>query len=197
MTTPSTELPRRLVLLARPGAGKSTQAERLAERLGVVHLSSGVLLRQEIALSSTGGKAIAPSIEHGDLVPDELVVPVVITHLEQAVAAKGGYVLDGFPRDLAQEAAFTRMVPANLRPQVIISLTVSAEECRRRLLSRAQIEDRNDDIPGTIERRLAGFERDVVPVIEYYRHRRMLVPIDGEGTPEVVTKRIFDRLGLS
>jgi adenylate kinase len=197
MSAPDAEQPRRLALLARPGAGKSTQAEHVAEHIGVAHLSSGTLLRQEAALPSAHGRTIASAIAHGDLVPDEIVVPVVITHLERAVAARGGYVLDGFPRDLAQETTFTRVVPEDVRPQVVVFLTVSAEECRRRLLARAEIEGRNDDIPGTIERRLAGFERDLVPVLRYYRHRGLLARIDGEGGPETVTKRIFERLGLS
>jgi len=197
MSEVDTGPPRRLALLARPGAGKSTQAEHLAGRLGVAHLSSGALLRQEADLPSAHGRAIASAIEHGDLVPDEIAVPVVITHLEQAIAARGGYVLDGFPRDLVQEAAFTCLVPEDVRPQVVIFLVVSAGECRRRLLARAQIEDRNDDTPGTIERRLAGFERDVVPVLRYYGHRGLLARIDGEDAPEIVTKQIFDRLGLS
>jgi len=197
MTMASTEEPRRLALLARPGAGKSTQAARLAERLGVDHLSSGALLRKEEGSSTACGRTITSAIKHGDLVPDEIAVPVVITHLEHAVAARGGYVLDGFPRDLAQEAAFTRLVPEDIQPQVVIFLVVSAEECRRRMLTRAEIEDRNDDTSGTIDRRLASFERQLVPVIGYYEHRGILVRIDGEDAPEIVTKRIFDRLDLS
>ena len=186
---------RRLVLLARPGAGKSTQAALLAQRLGVAHLSTGALLRGEVASSSALGRAIAPVLEDGDLVADELVVAVVARHLEDAVAA-GGYVLDGFPRDLAQDTALAEQFPDSLQPQVAVLLEVDPEECRRRLLSRAAVEGRGDDTPETIEHRLGLFEKDLSPVIDRYERRGCLVRVDGEGDRHVVTERILDRLGM-
>jgi adenylate kinase len=186
---------RRIVLLARPGAGKSTQAGLLAGRLGIAHLSTGALLRDEVASSSPLGQAIAPALERGDLVADELVVPAILRGLEGAVVT-GGYVLDGFPRDLAQESAFSHTFPQAVQPQAVLLLDVRAEECRRRLLARAAIEGRSDDTPATIEHRLKRFEEDLTPVVARYERRGILMRIDGEGDPQVVTERILDRLAL-
>jgi len=188
--------PTRLVLLARPGAGKSTQARLLAGRLGVVHVATGALLRREVAASSTLGNVLAPLLDRGDLAPDELVEAIVTPALERAVAA-GGYVLDGYPRNLAQARALTETAPGRLDPQVVLSLEVDALECRRRLLERASRERRSDDTPGVIAQRLAVYERDTAPVLEYYRSAGILVPVDGHASPEVVTGRILTLLGLA
>ncbi len=185
---------RRIVLFARPGAGKSTQAALLATRLGVPHLSTGALLRDEVVSGSALGQLIAPVLERGDLVEDELVVPVVAQHLEAAAAA-GGYVLDGFPRDLAQDTALAAKFPDAVQPQIAVLLDVPAEECRRRLLARASSEGRSDDTPQTIDHRLALFDTDLLPVIERYEQRGLLVRVDGEADRRVVTERILDRLG--
>lgn len=184
----------RIVLFARPGAGKSTQAAMLAKRLGVPHLSTGAVLRDEVASGSALGQLIAPVLERGDLVADELVVPVVAQRLGAAAAA-GGYVLDGFPRDLAQDSALGAQFPDAVQPQAAVLLDVPAEECRRRLLARATSEGRSDDTPQTIDHRLALFDTDLVPVIERYERRGLLVRVDGEADRHVVTERIIDRLG--
>ena len=194
MATTGTVPVRRVVLVARPGAGKSTQAALLARRLGVTHLSTGAVLRDEVASGSALGQLIAPVLERGDLVEDELVVPVVAQRLEAAAAA-GGYVLDGFPRDLAQDTAFAAQFPGAVRPQVVVLLEVPAEECRRRLLARAASEGRSDDTPQTIDRRLALFDTDMLPVIERYELLELLVRVDGEADRHVVTQEILDRLG--
>lgn len=186
---------RRIVVLARPGAGKSTQAGLLARRLGTAHVSMGALLREEVTSSSALGRAIAPVLERGDLVADELVVPAVLRRLEDAVAA-GGYVLDGFPRDLAQESAFSQTFPEAVQPQAVVLLDVPVEECRRRLLARAAIEGRGDDTPGTIEHRLKRFEEELAPVVERYERRGLLTRVDGEGDPQAVTERLLDRLAV-
>ena len=195
MATTRTVPVRRVVLLARPGAGKSTQAALLAQRIGVAHLSTGALLRGEIASASPLGRAIAPVLERGDLVADDLVVAVVARRLDDAVAA-GGYVLEGFPRDVVQEAAFRERLPGAVQPQAAVLLEVRAEECRRRLLSRSAVEERDDDTPETIDHRLGLFDKDLTPVIERYEQRGILVRVDGEANPQVVTERILDRLGM-
>ena len=181
------------MLFARPGAGKSTQAALLARHLGVTHLSTGAVLRDEVASGSALGQLIAPVLERGDLVADELVVPVVARRL-QAAAGAGGYVLDGFPRDLAQDTALAAQFPGAAQPQVAVLLDVPAEECRRRLLARAAVEGRNDDTPQTIDHRLALFDTDLLPVIERYEQRGILVRVDGEADRQVVTERILARL---
>lgn len=196
MATTRTVPVRRVVLLARPGAGKSTQAALLAQRIGVAHLSTGALLRGEIASASPLGRAIAPVLERGDLVADGLVVAVVAQRLQDAVAA-GGYVLDGFPRDLAQDTALAEQFPDGLQPQAAVFLDLPAEECRRRLLARAAAEGRGDDTPETIDHRLGRFDEDLAPVIERYGQRGMLVRVDGEAERNVVAEQILAGLGIS
>lgn len=181
------------MLVARPGAGKSTQAEALADRLAVDHLSTGAILRSEVASASPLGRQVAEAVRHGELVPDQVMVEVVVPRLRRA-AAGGGYVLDGFPRDLAQRRALQRSVPGTVRPQVAVHLAVGAPRCRSRLLARAAREGRSDDRPETIERRLASFDHDTEPLLEDYRRRQMLVTVDGEQSPEAVTAQILQAL---
>jgi adenylate kinase len=185
----------RLVLLGRPGSGKSTQASQLAARLGLVHLSSGEVLRQEAASLSAIGRAIALTLERGELVADDLAVAAILPDLEKTVSLSGGYVLDGLPRDLVQAQWLAGLVSSGLEPQVAVSLEVNIEECRRRLLDRARLENRSDDARDTIERRLAAYERETSPVIAYYERAGILAAIDGEGSPEGVTARILERFG--
>ena len=185
------EPPRRLVLLGPPGAGKTTQARRLAARLGVVYLDAGSLLRQEVPAAGRLGTALAP--EQGEVAPDQLVAELVPSRLGEATEG-GGYVLDGFPHDLAGTEALAAPGPGDLTPQVAIVLQVDRFECRRRLLARASRERPSDDTPETIERRLAAYDNDIAPVLDYYRRGGILLGIDGVGPPEAVTERILASL---
>ena|GEM_PF-53453 len=185
--------PSRVVVLARPGAGKSTQAAAVAAALGVVHLSLGELLRHEVAAASTLGRAVAGAVDRGDLVADEVALEVLVPLLERAVL-DGGYVLDDFPRDLAQAEALDRLAARRLAPDVALSLEVSATESRGRLEARAQIEHRSDDIASTVERRFVAYDDEMAPVLEYYRRARLLVSVDGEGAPSAVTARVLEVL---
>jgi adenylate kinase len=156
---------RRLVLLARPGAGKSTQARLLAERLDLLHIDTGARLRHEVESGSAIGRAIRSALGHGALAPDELVLDLVRPGQEQA--ADRGYLLDGFPRNLSQAKALAAVGPVGLRPQAAILLEVSPEECRRRLLARAALEHRVDDTAETISTRLEDYERETAPVVDW------------------------------
>lgn len=189
-------IPRRLVLLARPGAGKSTQAGRLSVVLGIEQVDTGEILRAEVGSSSELGSAIAPTILRGELVPDNTVIAVITPFLERAVAL-GGYVLDGFPRDLAQAEALANLEPSGLAPELAISLELSPEVCRRRLLARAELEGRADDTPETIDRRLAAYDKDMVPVLGWYDKREILMRICAAGAPEAVTDRLLTSLKAS
>ncbi len=186
---------RRLVLLARPGAGKSTQAERLATRLGLVHLASGDVLRREVASATPLGQAVADALVHGELAPDELVMSAIVPDLEEALARSGGFVLDGFPRDLRQARALAALAPRDLEPQLALEIDVSIAECRRRLFARAPLEGRSDDNAATIDYRLSAYETEMAPVIEFYRHEGILRVVDGEREPDEVTKLLFAELG--
>ncbi len=188
--------PRRLVLLARPGAGKSTQAERLAARLGVVHLATGDVLRREVASATPLGRAVAEALEHGELAPDELVMSAIVPDLEEALTRGGGFVLDGFPRDLPQARALAGLSARGLEPQLALEIDVSVAECRRRLLARAPLEGRSDDNAETIDHRLASYEAEMAPVIDFYRDEGILRVVDGERAPDEVTKLLLGELGL-
>ncbi|MHB1598088.1 MAG: nucleoside monophosphate kinase [Acidimicrobiales bacterium] len=195
--SPRAARPRRVVVLARPGGGKSTQAARLARRLGVDHLSSGAMIRDEVASSSGLGRTVAPLVERGELVPDELVLAVIVPALRKAVADHGGYVLDGFPRDVAQATTLAGLGSLALGPELALWLDVGADECRRRLLGRAGLEGRSDDTARTVERRLAAYEQETAPVLTYYEGGGDAIVVDGVGAPEDVEDRVADALGVA
>lgn len=188
-------------MLAPPGAGKGTQADRLAARYGIEHIATGEMLRAEVAATSDIGREAESYLARGDLVPDELLLDLVARRVLAAVAANG-YVLDGFPRTLDQAEAAHQMV-ANLDGvalQAALHLKVGTDELRSRLRARAASEGRQDDIDGTIEHRLDVFHTQTEPLLEYYRSRGILHVIDGERHPDEVTDEIMallESLGLT
>jgi adenylate kinase len=171
----------RLLMVAPPGAGKGTQAVRLARHYGITHLSSGELLRQEVAQGTTIGQAAAADLDRGDLVPDELVLEM-LTQPALDAAGQGGYVLDGFPRTLrqAEEAYQIAQRYEDVGLQAVIHLKVGRDELRRRLLSRAHREGRKDDDEETIDHRLDVFDRETRPLLDFYARRGLVIDIDGE-----------------
>ena len=170
----------RLLLVAYPGAGKGTQATRLAAHYGVALLSSGELLRAEVTSGTRIGKAAADHLRRGDLVPDELVLEVLSSPLLEA-ARRGGFVLDGFPRTLRQaEAAYALARETDVELQAVVYLRVGQVELLRRLRARAELEGRADDGDGTIAHRFEVFENQTEPLLGFYAGRGILVEIDGE-----------------
>jgi adenylate kinase len=177
----------RLLLVAPPGAGKGTQAEKLAAHYGIAHLSSGDLLRKEVAEGTEIGRTAAAYLERGDLVPDELVIAMLFTPALEA-ARKGGYVLDGFPRSLpqAEEAYQMARQIEGIELQAVIHLRVGRDEVRRRLMARAEQEGRRDDNEATIAHRLDVYESETRPLLAFYAGRGLLVDIDGEQSVDQV-----------
>ncbi len=176
----------RLLLVAYPGAGKGTQATRLAAHYGVAKLSSGELLRAEVARGTQIGKAAADFLRSGDLVPDELVLKVLSSPLLEA-AKSGGFILDGFPRTVSQaEAAHSLAQEMDVELQAVIYLRVSEGELLRRLRARADGEGRSDDGEKTISHRFEVFEAQTEPLLAYYERRGILLDIDGEQPVEDV-----------
>jgi adenylate kinase len=171
----------RLLMVAAPGAGKGTQAELLAEHYGIAHLSSGDLLRKEVAAETDIGQSAAEYLERGDLVPDDLVLEMLTGPILDG-AAHGGFVLDGFPRTLRQAEEAYRMARQfeDVELQAVIHLRVGPDELRRRLRSRARREGRTDDDEATINHRLEVFDRETKPLLEFYAGRGLIVDIDGE-----------------
>lgn len=177
----------RVLLVAAPGAGKGTQAEKLATRYGVAHLSSGELLRHEVTAGTDLGKQASDDLRHGDLVPDELILTMLAEPIIEA-SRKGGYVLDGFPRNVRQaEAAYelTKQV-GGIELEAVIHLEVAREELQRRLLARAGHEGRSDDSEDVVAHRFEVYAAETEPLLTFYRARHLVLEINGEQDEEQV-----------
>ena len=171
----------RLLLVAYPGAGKGTQAAKLAVHYGIAQLSSGELLRAEVARGTRIGKVAADYLTRGDLVPDELVFEMLSAPLLEA-ASNGGYVLDGFPRTLRQaEVAYSvAQEIKDVELQAVVYLRVSHDELLKRLRTRADRDGRTDDDEVTIANRFKVFETQTEPLLDFYSRRGILLDINGE-----------------
>ncbi len=177
----------RVLLVAAPGAGKGTQAEKLAARYGVAHLSSGELLRREVRAGTDIGNQAADYLRRGDLVPDELILTMLTEPIIEA-SRNGGYVLDGFPRNLRQaEAAYelTKHV-GGIELETVIHLEVAREELRRRLLARAEREGRSDDTEEVVTHRFEVYAVETEPLLAFYRARHLVLDINGDQDEERV-----------
>ena len=184
----------RLLLLAPPGAGKGTQGELLAAKLGVRHIAAGDLLRAEARAGTPGGDQIAGFQERGDLVPDQLVIDLLLPVVIEA-AAHGGYILDGFPRTLPQATAAAELgVRFDVTLDAVVYLYAPDAVLTRRLLARAGQEGRADDTEGVIRHRLEVFAETTEPLVAYYRKRGILVAVDADQPPDSVTEQIQARL---
>jgi adenylate kinase len=181
----------RLLLIGAPGAGKGTQAELLAERFGLAHISSGDLLRQHVREQTSLGQTIRSYVDKGDLVPDSVVLDMLRKPVVAAVEA-GGYVLDGFPRTVEQaEAAFVVAQALGVEVQAAIHLDVPREELVRRLLSRRR---GSEDTEEVIEHRLEVYLEKTVPLLAYYAGRELMFAVDGAQPPDAVHEEIVTRL---
>jgi adenylate kinase len=170
----------RLLMVAPPGAGKGTQAKRLADHYGIAHLASGDLLRKEVAAGTEIGKAAAAYLDRGDLVPDDLVLKMLTIEVLEA-STDTGYVLDGFPRTLRQAEAAYEIAKQfeDVTLQAVIHLEVGPEELRRRLLGRAHREGRSDDDESTVNHRLKVYDRETRPLLAFYAERGLVLNING------------------
>lgn len=182
-------------MVAPPGAGKGTQADRLAEHYGIEHLASGDLLRHELAADTAIGRAARSYIERGDLVPDELVMRLVLDRAVTA-AGNGGYVLDGFPRnrEQAEEAYTVARSKPDLFLDAVVHLEVGRDELRRRMLARGHADDRSDDRATVIDHRLRVYDQQTEPLLDYYRERKLLVSVDGQRPVDEVSRQLYDAL---
>jgi adenylate kinase len=184
----------RLLMIGAPGAGKGTQAVRVAEHFGVEHISSGDLLREHVRRETSIGRTVKEYIERGDLVPDAVVLDMLRKPVVAASEA-GGYVLDGFPRTVDQaEAAYGTAKDLGVSVQVACYLDVPREDLIERMLSRGRgVEDSQD----VIERRLDVYDEQTVPLIEYYRERERLITVNGAAPIEQVTWSLLAYIDLA
>ena len=184
----------RLILLGPPGAGKGTQAERIVAGFGIPQLSTGDMLREAVELGTKTGVHAKEIMERGDLVPDDLVVSVVADRLDHPDAANG-FILDGFPRTLAQaEALDKELYKRGLRLDAVLELRVDESVLIDRVKTRAQQTAargevvRSDDTPEVCERRLDIYRAQTAPVIDHYRSQGLLTSIDGLQPIEAVAE---------
>ena len=177
-------------MIAAPGGGKGTQGERLAADYGIQHVSSGDVLRAEVRAGTPVGREVAAYQKRGDLVPDQIVFDL-LTPVVSAAAARGGYILDGFPRTMPQAVAAADIGRRlDLTLDAAVYLNVPDAVLLRRLLARA----RADDTAEVIRHRLDVFAETSGPLIDYYRDRGILVEVDGDQPPESITADIKARL---
>lgn len=178
----------RLVLVGPPGAGKGTQAEQMAKRLDVPHISTGDLFRANLRDETELGREAKRYMDAGDLVPDEVTVGMVRDRLGEPDAG-AGFILDGFPRNTAQAAALGEILAGKgLELDAVVQFDVDDEVVVQRLLGRG----RSDDNEDTIRNRQRVYREETAPLLEYYRDK--LVTIDAVGGIDEVTERVFSAL---
>jgi adenylate kinase len=207
----------RLVMLGRQGAGKGTQCTRLSRHYVVPHISTGEMLRAAVKEGTELGRKAAEIMNEGGLVPDDVMIGIVDERLDHDDTTRRGYILDGFPRTVPQAKALAEITAG--RPlDLVIDLDVPQEIVLRRLASRrvcadcganysvdkpprydcvcdncgGEVEQREDDTPAAIEKRLAEYERETAPLIGWYRDLGLLELVDGQGTTTEVSLRLFD-----
>jgi adenylate kinase len=184
-------VPPNVLLLGIQGSGKGTQAKRIAAEYDSPHVATGDILRKAIEDGTPLGKQVEGILARGDLVPDATMIDLI----RERLAESDGFVLDGFPRTMAQAEALDEMLAEINRPlDVVFVLQVPDDVARERLAKRALEEGRADDTPTAIDTRIATYHRETEPIVEHYRIRGSLVPIPGTGTVEEVFRQIEDAL---
>jgi adenylate kinase len=179
----------RLLFLGPPGAGKGTQAQQLAERRGLLHLSTGDLLRAEVAAGTALGQEAEAVMARGELVSDALVLAIVRGRME---GHGGGWLLDGFPRNVAQADALAALLEElGQQIELVVLMELDDDVLLQRLLSRG----RADDNEAVIRHRLEVYREQTAPLIAYYRERDLLRSVEASGSIEAIAERIEILLG--
>jgi len=178
----------RLLIMGPPGAGKGTQAVRIAARLGIPTISTGDIFRSNITRGTALGIEVKRIIDAGDYVPDDVTEAIVADRLAEADCADG-FLLDGFPRTTHQVEALDRILGSH-GLDAVLSLVVDLEPLVARMLRRAEIEKRPDDNETTIRHRMEVYTESTEPLLAHYRAAGLLVEVDGNGTMDEVTDRI-------
>ena len=184
----------RVLLIGPPGAGKGTQAVRIAEHFDLAKIATGDLLREQVAKGTELGKVAKEYMDRGDLVPDDIVIEMTRDRMLEA-SEEGGYVLDGYPRTLAQaEAAYRWALARGIPFDLTLYFEIEEEELLARLAGRAREEHRSDDTEETVRHRLEVFANQTRPLVDYYQRRGILVPINAVGPIDAISEEIFATL---
>jgi adenylate kinase len=184
----------RIVLLGAPGSGKGTQAKRLKAELGIAHISTGDLLRAAVKAGTPLGLKAKAVMEAGQLVSDEIVLGLLEERLAQADTATG-FILDGYPRNLAQADALNNLLARLEQPlDAVVKLNVPDADIVKRCETRFEQEHRADDNPETVRKRLAVYAEQTAPVADFYARRGLLTEIDGVGAIDAIGDRILAAL---
>jgi adenylate kinase len=186
----------RIVILGAPGSGKGTQAKLLVEQLGVPHISTGVLLRNAAKRGTDLGLKAKSIIDQGELVPDDIMSDMIEERLGRDDVANG-FILDGYPRNLAQAASLDAMLERLGRPaQEVIHIDVDPEQIIKRIAKRAKEEGRSDDTEKTVRNRMRVYAEQTAPVADYYAERSLLTRVLGDGRKEEILQRILSVLNV-
>lgn len=183
-------------MLGPPGSGKGTQGERLADRYGVPHLSSGELLRAHVRAGTELGRVAQDAMSRGDLIPDDLVIRMIADEV-LSPDGTGGFVLDGFPRTVPQAtAAYDLARQRGITLHAVVLLEIPYDELIKRLVNRGEEDGRTDDNVDTIRHRIDVYQERTLPLVDYYQGRDILLRVDASGTIDEVTAGINAALEL-
>lgn len=186
------------IFFGKPGAGKGTQAQRVKKKYGLIHISTGDLFRKHISNKTPLGKSVQEYLDRGELVPDEVTIKMLEKEFQNIENPKG-YILDGFPRTVLQAESLERFFDRlKLNLNGVISIEVDKQLLIERLLNRGKISGRTDDMDTKkIDNRFQEYDQKTNPLIEFYQFRKLLYSIDGHGTIEEISQRLYqliDRL---
>lgn len=183
------------LIFGPPGSGKGTQSVRLAEKFNLVHLSTGDMLRAEIAAGTDLGKKMSSIMSKGELVPDEVVIEMIAAKIDKTKGS-AGFLFDGFPRTVAQTVALEKMLnDRKMKIDCMLVLDVDHDELVKRLILRADQSGRPDDKdPAVIENRIDVYKSKTEPIINYCRTKGLYVPVNGVGSIDDIFVRLSDQM---
>jgi adenylate kinase len=181
------------LIFGPPGSGKGTQSVKLSEKFNLIHLSTGDMLRAEIAAGTELGKKMSLIMSKGELVPDEVVIEMIAFKIDNSKGS-AGFLFDGFPRTVAQTISLEKMLnERGMKIDQMLVLDVDHDELVKRLIARADLSGRPDDKdPAVIENRIEVYKEKTEPIINYCREKGIYQPVNGMGTIEDIFNRLYD-----